>query len=109
MKSQFFATFLIFACTALFGQEPRGADTGYDLYLLVGQSNMAGRAPLDSASKETDPRIWMLDKNDNWVLATVPVHFDKPDITGVGPDPASAQRPGQPGSAICGRGDRVFW
>jgi hypothetical protein len=85
MKSQFFATFLIFACTALFGQEPRGANAGYDLYLLVGQSNMAGRAPLDSTSKETDPRIWMLDKNDNWVLATDPVHFDKPDITGVGP------------------------
>lgn len=85
MKSQFFATFLIFACTALFGQEPRGVDAGYDLYLLVGQSNMAGRAPLDSASKETDPRIWMLDKNDNWVPATDPVHFDKPDIVGVGP------------------------
>ncbi|HEY4061043.1 MAG TPA: sialate O-acetylesterase [Puia sp.] len=57
----------------------------FDLYLLIGQSNMAGRAPLDSAGKQTDPLIWMLDKNNNWVPATDPVHFDKPDVAGVGP------------------------
>ena len=67
------------------GQGPAGANTGYDLYLLVGQSNMAGRAPVDAAGKETDPRIWMLDKSDHWVPATDPVHFDKPDVAGVGP------------------------
>jgi len=61
------------------GQGPAGANTGYDLYLLVGQSNMAGRAPVDAASKETDSRIWMLDKSDHWAPATDPVHFDKPE------------------------------
>lgn len=57
----------------------------YDLYLLVGQSNMAGRAPLDSLSKQIDPRLWMLDKAGQWVPATDPVHFDKPDVVAVGP------------------------
>ena len=62
-----------------------------DLYLLVGQSNMAGRAPLDDSSKLTDSRILMLDKSDNWVPATDPLHFDKPDIVGVGPGIAFAR------------------
>jgi beta-glucuronidase len=56
-----------------------------DIYLLVGQSNMAGRAPLDESSKLADPSILMLDKNNNWVPAVDPVHFDKPDVAGVGP------------------------
>jgi hypothetical protein len=62
-----------------------------DLYLLVGQSNMAGRAPLDDSSKLTDSRILMLDKSNNWVPATDPVHFDKPDVVGVGPGIAFAR------------------
>jgi len=85
MKRSFFIVLLAFAHLIVSGQGPAGANTGYDLYLLVGQSNMAGRAPVDAASKETDPRIWMLDKSDHWVPATDPVHFDKPDVAGVGP------------------------
>lgn len=73
---------------------PASAQVGQDsldLYLLIGQSNMAGRAPLDDSSKMTDPGILMLDKYNNWVPATDPMHFDKPDVVGVGPGIAFAR------------------
>lgn len=60
-------------------------DSNFHIYLLIGQSNMAGRGVPDSESKQTDPRILMLDSLNNWVPATDPVHFDKPQIAGVGP------------------------
>jgi len=60
-------------------------DTNFHVYLLIGQSNMAGRGPLDSISKQINPQIFMLDKNNQWVPATDPVHFDKPQVAGVGP------------------------
>lgn len=66
-------------------QSTEKIDTGFHLYLLMGQSNMAGRAPLDDAGRKIDPQIFMLDKNRQWVPATDPVHFDKPGIAGVGP------------------------
>ncbi|MBS1567130.1 MAG: sialate O-acetylesterase [Bacteroidetes bacterium] len=66
-------------------------DANFHVYLLAGQSNMAGRGPLDSAAQETDPRILMLDQNNQWVTAKDPVHFDKPKIAGVGPAIAFAK------------------
>lgn len=80
---------LFFSIGPVFAQQDQHSPL--DVYLLVGQSNMAGRAPLDDSSKLTDSRILMLDKGDNWVLATDPVHFDKPDIVGVGPAIAFAR------------------
>ncbi|OJW79785.1 MULTISPECIES: sialate O-acetylesterase [unclassified Spirosoma] len=62
------------------------------IFLLIGQSNMAGRGDLDAESKQTNPRIWMLDKALNWIPAQDPMHFDKPDIVGVGPGLSFAQR-----------------
>lgn len=56
----------------------------FHLYLLAGQSNMAGRGKVDSLSKQTHPRVWMLNKANEWIPATDPMHFDKP-IAGVGP------------------------
>lgn len=60
-------------------------DKNFHVYLLIGQSNMAGRGEVDSESKEANPRILMLNKENNWVPATDPVHFDKPASVGVGP------------------------
>lgn len=62
-----------------------------ELYLLIGQSNMAGRGPVDAASKQVNPRILMLDSTNHWVPATDPVHFDKPKAVGVGPGISFAQ------------------
>ncbi|ANI90728.1 acetylxylan esterase [Arachidicoccus ginsenosidimutans] len=65
-------------------------DTNLHLFLLIGQSNMSGRAPLPSDEK-TNPDILMLNKNNQWVVAKDPLHFDKPDIVGVGPGLSFAQ------------------
>lgn len=64
----------------------RGAETArdLDLYLLVGQSNMAGRGKVEPADKVPVAGIWMLDKEGAWVPAIDPVHFDRPERVGVG-------------------------
>ena len=36
--------------------------TDYDVFILAGQSNMAGRGKVDSLSKQTHPRVLMLNK-----------------------------------------------
>lgn len=60
-------------------------DNNIHLYLLVGQSNMAGRGKPDEQSRIIHTKILMLDSMNNWVPATDPVHFDKPKVAGVGP------------------------
>lgn len=56
------------------------------LFLLAGQSNMAGRGKVDPHDKDNEvhPHIWMMDKDGQWVPAKDPVHFDRP-TAGVGP------------------------
>lgn len=54
------------------------------LFLLIGQSNMAGRGKVAPADQQTHPRIFMLDQAQAWVPAKDPVHFDKPRVAGVG-------------------------
>jgi len=54
------------------------------LFLLIGQSNMAGRGKVEPADEMTNPRIFMLTKEREWVPAKDPLHFDKP-VAGVGP------------------------
>ena len=54
------------------------------LFLLIGQSNMAGRGVVEAQDKEILPRVFMLNKEMAWVPAVDPLHFDKPAIAGVG-------------------------
>jgi hypothetical protein len=70
----------ILVCGSLWGQTPRD----FDLFLLIGQSNMAGRGPVEAQDKEIIPRVFMLNKEMAWVPAVDPLHFDKPDVAGVG-------------------------
>ena len=67
-------------------QSPASAlpDDSMDLYLLIGQSNMAGRGAV-SDNSASSPHIMALDAEDQWVVAKDPLHFDKPAIVGVGP------------------------
>lgn len=66
------------------GQEPAiPSKEKFDLYLLVGQSNMAGRGKVTEEDKQPHLRVLMLNKERKWVAATDPMHFDKP-IAGVG-------------------------
>lgn len=56
----------------------------FHVYLLMGQSNMAGRGKMTEADRRPVERVWMLNKQNRWVPAAHPVHFDKPAIAGVG-------------------------
>ena len=56
----------------------------FHVYLLMGQSNMAGRGRMTDEDRRPVDRVWMLDKEDRWVPAAHPLHFDKPAIAGVG-------------------------
>lgn len=56
----------------------------FHLFLLVGQSNMAGRGNVADQDEHTDSRILRLNKKQEWQLAKDPLHFDKPKVVGVG-------------------------
>lgn len=77
--------FMVFSCLCLHTQAQTVVDSNTHVYLLIGQSNMAGRGAVDAESKLIDPQIIMLDSQNHWVPATDPVHFDKPKAVGVGP------------------------
>lgn len=55
-----------------------------DLYLLIGQSNMAGRGVLTDSNRVSSDGIFKLDAAGEWQRAEEPIHFDKPDIAGAG-------------------------
>lgn len=55
------------------------------IYLLAGQSNMAGRGTVEAMDTVINPHIWMLNKDEQWVPAREPLAFDKPKVVGVGP------------------------
>jgi hypothetical protein len=48
------------------------------LFLLVGQSNMAGRGDIEPADKEPIANVVALDAAGEWVPAVEPLHWDKP-------------------------------
>jgi len=54
------------------------------LYLLVGQSNMAGRGKITPEDEETNPHVYALGEDGQWVLGKAPLHYDKRN-RGVGP------------------------
>jgi hypothetical protein len=81
--SRFAVLLVVVAC----GGPPRSAPAplqSYDVVLLVGQSNMAGRGAVAAEDRSPVPHVFMLDKAGAWVPAIDPMHFDKP-IAGVGP------------------------
>lgn len=79
-------TFFSVVCVLFLAVFPALAETpsGLQLFLLIGQSNMAGRGKVSPADEQENPRIFMLDKACAWVPARDPVHFDKPKVAGVG-------------------------
>jgi len=53
------------------------------LFLLIGQSNMAGRGEMDRVLPISDDRIQMF-RNDRWQKAVEPLYDDRADLAGVG-------------------------
>lgn len=66
------------------GAEPLPAKEKLHLYLLIGQSNMAGRGVVEEVDKKPHARVLMFTKEGTWAPALDPLHFDKPNIAGVG-------------------------
>ncbi|MBO7721263.1 MAG: acetylxylan esterase [Kiritimatiellae bacterium] len=60
------------------------APSGMKLVLLVGQSNMAGRADVPPEYRRPLKGAFKLNRDDEWVEATSPLHFDR-SFAGVGP------------------------
>jgi predicted neuraminidase len=56
----------------------------FHLYLLIGQSNMAGRGALDPAYPVSQSRLLKFSPRNVWAPGTDPLHFDKPAVAGVG-------------------------
>jgi len=49
-------------------------EKGLDIYLLIGQSNMAGRTPFDELEDEPSPNILLFNDSDEWEPATHPLN-----------------------------------
>lgn len=81
-------TFLPFICSLLLvscsTKKLIFESDSYDLYLLIGQSNMAGRGFLESEDTTTHPRVYVLNSLDTFVIAKEPLHYDKKN-RGTGP------------------------
>lgn len=54
------------------------------IFLLIGQSNMAGRGAVERQDQTPHPRVFMLTKELAWVPAVDPLHYDKPERIGTG-------------------------
>ncbi len=53
------------------------------VFIMAGQSNMAGRALVAPEDTIPDPRILTIDKDMHWILAKEPLHFYEPQLTGL--------------------------
>jgi len=69
--------------SSFFCQTTLGQGKEMALFLLIGQSNMAGRGPIKEKGQPVGKNVWMLNKSNEWVVAKAPVHFDK-GVAGVG-------------------------
>ena len=76
MRHWLFGFFAMVACVL------QAAEANFHLYLLVGQSNMAGRGKIELQDKVAVPRVLMLNKANEWISAVDPISFDK-TIAGV--------------------------
>ena len=82
MKRYLLLMLCAIAGTTVYAQQP---DHNFELYILAGQSNMAGRGTITDEYKNAgSEKVLMLTKDGQWVQAKHPIHFDKPSA-GVGP------------------------
>ncbi|MEA3210844.1 MAG: hypothetical protein QOE70_3901 [Chthoniobacter sp.] len=92
------------------------AKKDFHLFLLAGQSNMAGRGKLDDEARKPKPRIFSLNKDGEWQPAVDPLHWDKSAAgTGIGKPFAEIVAAKTPGISIgliptaCGGSPIATW
>ncbi len=61
------------------------------IYLLLGQSNMAGRGDIGPEDKTPHPRVVIFTLENKWQPTVEPITHDKPGMLGVGPGLAFAK------------------
>lgn len=66
---------LCFPLAAALSETP--APEKFQLFLLAGQSNMAGRGALDADSAKAPPRVLKWTAENQWAPAVEPLHWDK--------------------------------
>jgi hypothetical protein len=90
----------LLAALSLTAQTP--APANLDLYLMIGQSNMAGRGVPGAEDKEPIPEVWVQAKDLSWKPAIDPLHYDKPEIAavGIGRSFAKAVMAARPGVSV---------
>ncbi len=79
------AAIVIFALLNAGCSQQYSNSRNFHLYILAGQSNMAGRGQVQEQDMQTHPRVYVLNQGNEWELAKDPLHFDKLGIVGVGP------------------------
>jgi len=82
--STIFTAFAAMACLVAVTRS-HAEPAAREIYLLIGQSNMAGRGVVEESDRQTDPRIWMFAESGEWKPAEEPIRYDKPAHAGVGP------------------------
>ena len=75
----------LFVCANGISQSTTVKKNNVNIYILAGQSNMAGRGTIEAIDTIINSHIWKFDKDEHWVPAKEPLHFDKPKVVGVGP------------------------
>lgn len=79
---------LCISITSAVAEEPVAVDVPdkehFHLFLLAGQSNMAGRGKVSKQDLIPHPRVLILSQAGEWVPAVAPLHSDKPKVAGVG-------------------------
>ncbi|MBI4902162.1 MAG: sialate O-acetylesterase [Acidobacteria bacterium] len=71
---------LVLVCAASVAAQQKDLE----LFLLIGQSNMAGRGVVEARDKQPIDGVFVFTKEMTWTPAVDPLHFDKPEIAGVG-------------------------
>lgn len=77
-------TLAVVTCVACVGCGRPEPPADLDMYVLAGQSNMAGRGAISDGDRPPHPRVWVLGGDLRWGPARDPLHRDGPDA-GVGP------------------------
>lgn len=73
----------------------------FQIFILAGQSNMAGRGRVDDEARRANPRVLSLDKSEQWRTAVDPLHWDKPAAgTGIGKPFAEVIAQKNPGISV---------
>lgn len=78
-----FVCIILCACREVVPDDLAAGKDTLLLYIMAGQSNMAGRAVIGPQDTNTNPRILVLDSSGDFVLAREPLHHDLPALQGL--------------------------